>query len=439
VSGATPTQGDTALVTLGAEETESRFSATLTPAPGASVTINAPAAGGSSTEIWTVICGPVWRCEVNGPPSPPSPPPISRWAGGVQTLRFRPWPEEKLTLTFTSPQGVAGPTLTVDSARLDVTPGTRLQDVILTLQGRASRAGTLTLTPPEGAEIVSLKVNGAEKPAQLHDGTLRVEVNAGSQPVELSWRQSVGSRIFYRTPRVKIDGGAVNTEVQIHLPADRWLVYTHGPQWGPAILFWGLFIVALIAAVALGGVPHSPLTSLQWALLAAGLTQVHPVAGFIVVFWFFALRLRALRPAPGRWRFNLGQLGLAFWTAAFLVCIGSAVYHGLAVHPNMQVAGAGSSGNFLRWQQDRISEEMARPLVISLPMGVYKVLMFAWALWLAWSLVRWLRDGWHDFSSGGLWKPAPPKVRPPPIPSPASPSHTPENPVTPSAGETQPA
>ena len=234
--------------------------------------------------------------------------------------------------------------------------------------------------------------------------------------------------VFYRAPAVKLGTGAVNTEVQIHLPADRWLLYTHtsGVHWGPAILFWGIFIVVLIAAVALGGVPHSPLTSLQWTLLAAGLTQVHLLTGLIVIFWFFALRLRALYPAPGRWRFNLGQLGLAVWTVAFLVCLGIAVYRGLVLHPDMQVAGAGSSGDFLRWYHDRTADALARPFVLSVPMWVYKTLMFFWALWLALKLVRWLGDGWRDFSSGGLWKSAPPKLPPPlPVPGPATASAPP--------------
>lgn len=410
VTGATPVEGETVLVTLGAEEMESHFSATLAPVENQPVTINAPAAGGISTEIWTVICGPVWRCEASGLP------PVSRWANGVQTLRFRPWPEEKLTLLFSKPKGLDGATLTVDKVRLELTPGEMIDDAVLYMQVRSSRAGTLMLTPPAGAEIISLKVNGVAKPAQMHEGALNLELEAGNQPVALSWRQAGGMKIFYQAPEVKLGtGGAVNSEIQIHLPSDRWLLFTYGPDWGPAVLFWGIFIVVLIAAAALGRVPHSPLSSLQWALLAAGLTQVWLGVGLIVVFWFLAMRMRALKPAPGRWRFNLAQIGLAFWTVAFLICLGVAVYHGLVLHPDMQVAGAGSSGDFLRWYQDRISGSLPRPAVISLPYAVYQGLMFVWALWLALRLVRWLKNGWNDFSSGGMWKAAPPKL-PPPLP-----------------------
>ena len=30
--------------------------------------------------------------------------------------------------------------------------------------------------------------------------------------------------------------------------------------------------------------------------------------------------------------------------------------------------------------------------------------MLGWALWLAFSLLRWLKWGWQQFSTGGMWK-----------------------------------
>jgi hypothetical protein len=43
--------------------------------------------------------------------------------------------------------------------------------------------------------------------------------------------------------------------------------------------------------------------------------------------------------------------------------------------------------------------------VLSVPIGVYRFLMLAWALWLAIALLKWLPWGWECFSSGGIWKP----------------------------------
>ena len=35
---------------------------------------------------------------------------------------------------------------------------------------------------------------------------------------------------------------------------------------------------------------------------------------------------------------------------------------------------------------------------------VYRLLMLAWALWLAYALLRWARWGWECFSDHGLWR-----------------------------------
>ena len=41
--------------------------------------------------------------------------------------------------------------------------------------------------------------------------------------------------------------------------------------------------------------------------------------------------------------------------------------------------------------------------------------MLVWALWLAAALIRWLRWGWINFSSGGLLKSDKAPATPPPL------------------------
>jgi len=43
---------------------------------------------------------------------------------------------------------------------------------------------------------------------------------------------------------------------------------------------------------------------------------------------------------------------------------------------------------------------------------VYRLAMLAWALWLAFALIRWLRRGWECFSTNGLWRKMEPVARP---------------------------
>jgi hypothetical protein len=41
----------------------------------------------------------------------------------------------------------------------------------------------------------------------------------------------------------------------------------------------------------------------------------------------------------------------------------------------------------------------------------YKAAMLVWALWLANSLIGWLRWGFHAWMSGGYWKSTPPSPK----------------------------
>jgi hypothetical protein len=134
------------------------------------------------------------------------------------------------------------------------------------------------------------------------------------------------------------------------------------------------------------------------------------VAGAVlVVAWLLAL---AWRGAKGQelsdLAFNLAQIGLVLLSLQALSALAAAVAEGLLGQPAMQIAGNGSGTGSgvtqLIWYQDRGGETLPQPWVLSAPLWVYRLLMLAWALWLANSLLNWLRWGWRCFSAGGLWR-----------------------------------
>jgi hypothetical protein len=94
---------------------------------------------------------------------------------------------------------------------------------------------------------------------------------------------------------------------------------------------------------------------------------------------------------------------------AFLALF-EAVRRGLLGQPDMQIAGNGSAPESLRWTADRVGGALPRPLVLSVPLLVYRLAMLAWALWMASALLGWVRQGWHALTTGGLWRPRPPAV-----------------------------
>ena len=80
-----------------------------------------------------------------------------------------------------------------------------------------------------------------------------------------------------------------------------------------------------------------------------------------------------------------------------------AVHAGLLFEPDFQVMGNGSSPwDGLRWFEDRIDGSMPLPTVVSVPILAWRLVMLAWALWLAARLVSWARWVWSCMGEGGF-------------------------------------
>jgi hypothetical protein len=349
------------------------------------------------SEIWTVQCGTIWQCAFLGLL------PVERKTDGVLKPIFKPWPAEKMSLKVNKPEGVEGTSITIDSAQLRMTPGTRLAKGVLTLNIRTSRGGEQKITLPDGATVQTLTLDGAARPFRQNGPQIVVPLKTGAQSIaiELQLEEGLGSR--YVVPAVSVGGPAANVQVTVELPSDRWLIFIAGPSWGPAILFWGFLLAVLFAGFILGRYPLSPLKSHQWMLLFAGLTQVPVAVAVIIALWFILVARRGLHPFSRPLIFNLNQILLILMTVAAVICIVTAVYIGLAVQPDMQVAGMGCSDRNLVWYVDRIAGQIPSPYVISLPLLVWRIVMLAWALWLAANIVKWAPWAWRAFSLGGLW------------------------------------
>jgi hypothetical protein len=166
----------------------------------------------------------------------------------------------------------------------------------------------------------------------------------------------------------------------------------------------------------------TPLKTWQWILLGLGLTQIPAPMALLIVGWLLALGLREKRAMPASWLgFNSLQAGLAMFTLVALICLFQAVKAGLIGAPEMQIVGNGSTAWTLRWTQDRIGATLPRPWIVSLPVWCYRGLMLGWSLWLAYTLLAWLKWGWSCFAKGGAWKKKPPRASKAAMPKPGGP------------------
>lgn len=404
-----PTAQGEVLVTLAADQRVFTYQSTLAIRPA--IRLTAPKSV-PWTETWVLDASPVWHCDLEG---------IAvvyhtDWHADRHTDRpegqtgtwqpqWQPWPAEQVAIHVSRPQAVGGQQVTIDRADVQYIPGLRYTKGLLNLSIRTSRGEQYTMELPPKANLQEVTVDGKGLPIRQENTYITIPLRPGAQDVSVQWRQPVSLATWLKTPEVALGHPAVNVHVSVQMPAKRWILFAGGPRWGPAVLFWSYLTVVVLAALALGRIPLTPLKWWHWLLLGLGLTQISPVMSLIIVGWLLVLALRERRSMPAYWlAHNSLQLGLAVWTLVALICLFAAVKAGLVGQPDMQIYGNQSYFQNLNWTQDRITGQMPQPWVVSLPVWIYRVLMLAWSLWLAWSLLSWLKWGWHCFSSGGTWR-----------------------------------
>jgi hypothetical protein len=318
-----------------------------------------------------------------------------------------PWPGESVSIEISRPEGFPGQTLTIDHSALEMRPGLRSSESTLSLEIRSSRGVQHAFVLPETAELVSVAINGSPQPIRQEQRTVTVPIVPGTQTIGFVWRSPRGIATRVHSPRFGLGIPSVNAETTIPMPADRWTLAVGGGRLGPVVLFWSLLFVVALLALALGRTRSTPLGGPQWFLLGLGLTQAPLWVAAIVAGWLLALgwRLRHGTEVSDN-RFNWMQIALALWTAAALAGLFVSIRQGLLGLPEMQIAGNGSSAQTLRWFHDLTGDELPIVWVVSAPLMAYRLAMLAWALWIAWALISWLRWGWNAFAAGGLWRAA---------------------------------
>ena len=382
-------------------------------------TITLTAGEGPWTEDWSLDVSPIWRVAHAGLI------PIHNTNNGFWQPRWRPWPGESLTLTIDRPQPVPGQYLVADRAGLTITTGENNRLAELAFRVRTSQGGPYSFRLPNGAEVRDFKVDGRTVPlapsgsaaeleaAQAGGPLLTASLTSGEHEIEVSWLTDDPLAQIVTTPSLDLGVPTANISVKLTVPENRWLIWTWGPRQGPAVMFWSLLAVVLMAAYVLKRYTAPPLSWGAWFLLGLGLIQLDIVSALIVAGWLLALGHRLNKPVgSGVFWFNAGQILLAIWTVVALALIYKGIEYGLLRNPDMLIEGGGSYGQQLSWFTDRAGGgPWPTAGVFSVSVWFYKALMLAWSLWLAVSLVNWLKWGWKSFSSVTLWKKRPPRVK----------------------------
>ena len=359
------------------------------------------------TELWRVDVSPIFHVETAGIPV------ILHQQGSRWYPTWHPWPGEEVRLTVTRPAGVEGQTITIDKSSMETRPGQRATDTILQLSVRSSQGAQHSITLPASAQLQEVAIDGQVQPIRQEGRQVPLPLKPGLQEIQLQWREPAGIATWHRTPAMDLGMDSVNSHIDLHLPRDRWPLFVGGPLMGPAVLFWSTVIILLLVSFALARSGRTPLKFHQWFLLGIGMSQSNIVAGLLVAGWLVALDLRGkVKPDLDRTTFNLMQAGLCLLTLLAVGSLVTAISMGLLGHPDMNIVGNGSNSGLLRWYQDHSGKVLPVAWVVSIPMLVYRLAMLAWALWISFSLLNFLKLGWNNFSQPVLWHKIPGKAKP---------------------------
>jgi hypothetical protein len=355
-------------------------------------------------EVWRVQVSPLWRAQFSGVPE--SVPPQDEDASDLHEFVFHPLPGESLQIAITRPVPVPGSTQAIESVQLESSVGQRASEYTLSLRLRASQGGERVIGLPEKAELLAVTRDGESLNLRLEKGKLSLPVQPDEQNFQVRFRDAESAGLHNRTPAITLGLPAANIDLGMALPESRWILATHGPQSGPAVLYWGELLVLLLVAYGLSKLDWTPLKLRDWLLLGIGFSTFSWIALAVVVAWLFALAWRERHGAEvvDKYRFASMQIVLVWLSLAAALALITTIPYGLLGTPNMHIVNPIGGDGALRWFADQSHDALPQAGVISVPMWWYRAAMLAWALWLANAVLGWLRWGLRAWISGGYWR-----------------------------------
>lgn len=371
------------LVTIPAGASETSFSSTLPYADA--LRLEAEPAEGVSYE-WMVRCAPFVRCTSSGLP-------VTQSAiDGERGFRWLPFPGERATVTIEPLKGVPGDLMTIDTLTHTVRWGANLFEGNVALAVRNTQQGTVALGLPDGAELRGVTLDGRTAAVGSGPG-VNVLVNPGSHGIEVGYALRSSPGVREEVPPLRVSGTAHNVTVLVEPSGDRWVLWTGGLPWGPAVVFWNKLLVVAAVCLLLSHFRLIPLGYGGAIVLAVGLATLPLFLLPIPLLWLATLRLGPtsgrLFPRVPHWIGTTAFVLLSVLAAALFYRV---VQRGLLLEPPMLVAGNQSTARLLRWYTDRAANEIPQPWVLSLPMWCWRAFALAWATWLVVRLTGWMKE-----------------------------------------------
>lgn len=350
-------------------------------------------------ENWVVTPSSLWNVRHEGIS------PVYRTRNNSLELKWRPFPGEKVAIGITKPENIAGQTLTLHYATLNIHPGEKITESKLDMSLETTKPQDYNFILPEDAQLQTIHIDNRKVPLSQNGREVTVALPYGKHSVKAVWHEAADN-IFMSTPDINLNIPATNLKVRLHTPAHRFTLMAFG-DWGPAVLLWSILLAYAALSFVLAKVKFVPLKGWQWFLLVIGFSQVHPLALIIPVGCLIILGLKKqYADKLGYIGFNALQVVLVILVISALTGTLEAIRIGLLGGAETYITGNGSGKNLLQWYVDRTDGSMPNFFVMMPPSWLYQwVIMLFWATWTAYLFVDkialWT---WNCFSAHGYWK-----------------------------------
>lgn len=352
---------------------------------------------GDHAVTWKLRSTPLWQIQYSGTPLIET---------DLSILTFRPRDQETLDIQIKRPIFAGGAAVAFDDMHVKIKQGELQSSGTAELNYRSTRGLDHYITVPAAWHVTRLTINGSQIPMHQGEQGLRLPLQPGSGKIALDFelQRPVSWNFPIALPDLK--AVAANIRVNLETTKSRWILWTSGGVQGPVILYWNALVLFSLLAFFLSRAGITILKFWQWLLLGWGLAGISWWIIILFSVWLIILQLRHKKgQALTRWVRLEQTLLILLSVLAVSTLIGSVAY-GLLSEPDMAVAGENSRSNFFEWFYDYLSTASQQtPWVFSLPIWIYKLAMLVWAIWLAFSILDWIRYAWAGISKAPLsWK-----------------------------------
>lgn len=365
--------------------------------------LNVPSANGQFTQLVRIVSRDSW--EISPEENSLKPVEINSDQLYKNGYSWFMWSQESLQTNVDLYKYLEGQTVAVSDLDMKIDMNTIPVQVKMSLRVNSSIGGIYKFkNKNKDFKIIDVNINQAAVQADVKNDEISLMLRPGINTIVLDFTYSPPESIFFKSPEFDFNTNVVNSSLTIE-GGKNWILHAGGADVSPSVLLWSVLVTLLIFSIIISKSKVIDLSMISLVLLLFGTSQVGIDFVMLTLLWFFMIKYRlanTMHDFKTYNRFNAYQFGFAILTIFVISGMISVVAKGLLLTPESFIAGYQSSFTSLFWYSQEYSAQNS-PWLLSVPIWLYRVLMMAWAVWLAFNMLDWLKSCWTAFSNEGFW------------------------------------